>query len=241
MRLGIQSENPKPLSLRIKPQSEKVKSLLGAHDQLLSLSCAHVLLLLCRDLPPLVGFFCPFCGLFSARVGHFAALCRLFPAIFLVGLPSMGIVWIFLGFMWICSWMWQDFQQLQMLGTKWPQGILPSRVAPDYPLRLGVDLSKAPFGEPPKNRITWSLFTMVKPIRLSCCLLGWCLIFKPFLSGHLVMLVFLLSLGWSLRSVFCVVGLCFLCLYPLCYSVFSFSCSPVYCIFCVFCTYNHVH
>uniref|UniRef100_A0A2N9FB70 Uncharacterized protein n=1 Tax=Fagus sylvatica TaxID=28930 RepID=A0A2N9FB70_FAGSY len=58
-----------------------------------------------------------------------------------------------------------------MLGTKWPWRILPSRVAPDYPLRFGVDLSKAPFGEPPKNRITWSPFAMVKPIRLPCCLL----------------------------------------------------------------------
>uniref|UniRef100_A0A2N9HRP9 Uncharacterized protein n=1 Tax=Fagus sylvatica TaxID=28930 RepID=A0A2N9HRP9_FAGSY len=66
--------------------------------------------------------------------------------------------------MWICSWMRQDLQQLQML----------------YPLHFGVDLSKAPFGEPPKNRITWSPFAMVKPIRLPCCLLRWCLIFKPF-------------------------------------------------------------
>uniref|UniRef100_A0A2N9HEF7 Uncharacterized protein n=1 Tax=Fagus sylvatica TaxID=28930 RepID=A0A2N9HEF7_FAGSY len=47
-----------------------------------------------------------------------------------------------------------NFQQLRFR-TKWPWGILPSRVALDYPLRFGVDLSKAPFGEPPKNRITW--------------------------------------------------------------------------------------
>jgi hypothetical protein len=160
-----------------------------------------------------VGFFYPFYGLFSARVGHFAALCRLFLAIFMVGLPSMGIVWIFPRSMWICSWMRRDFQQLQMLGTKWPWRILRSRVAPDYPLHFGVDLSKASFGEPLKNHIIWSLFARIKPIRLPCCLFGWCLIFKPFLSRHLLMLVFLLSSGWSLRSVFCVVGHCFLCLF----------------------------
>uniref|UniRef100_A0A2N9GJ53 Uncharacterized protein n=1 Tax=Fagus sylvatica TaxID=28930 RepID=A0A2N9GJ53_FAGSY len=56
----------------------------------------------------------------------------------MVGLPSMGIVWIFPRSMWICSWMRRDFQQLQMLGTKWPWRILRSRVAPDYPLHFGT-------------------------------------------------------------------------------------------------------
>uniref|UniRef100_A0A2N9HM59 Uncharacterized protein n=1 Tax=Fagus sylvatica TaxID=28930 RepID=A0A2N9HM59_FAGSY len=59
----------------------------------------------------------------------------------MVGLPSMGIVWIFPGSMWNSSWRRRNVQQLQMLGTKWPWRILPSRVASDYPLRFGVDLS----------------------------------------------------------------------------------------------------
>lgn len=129
---------------------------------------------------PFVGFSIPFVGFSLPRVGYFAASCRQFPPIFMVGLPSMGIVWIFPGSMWNSSWRRRNVQQLQMLGTKWPWRILPSRVVSDYPLRFGVDLSKAPFGEPPKNRITWSPFAMVKPIRLPCCLLGWCMIFKPF-------------------------------------------------------------
>jgi hypothetical protein len=110
---------------------------------------------------PLWVFSAPFMGFSLPRVGHFAALCRLFPAIFMVGLPSMGIVWIFPGSMWICSWMRRDFQQLQMLGTKWPWRILPSRVAPDYPLHFGVDLSKARLVSPLRIashglRLPWS-------------------------------------------------------------------------------------
>ena len=90
-------------------------------------------------------------------------------------------------------------------------------------------------------RLPWSS----RFVFLAVCSNGvWSL--SHFLSGHLLMLMFLLSSKWSLRYVFCVVSLCFLylfvkCFYPLCFSVFSFSCSPMCCIFSVFYTYNLVH